>query len=162
MRMNMNTERDFVSNRINDLSFHNGLRTYSELITLPTYEERFRYLKLDGRVGKDTFGYDRIINQHLYQRNPRWKKSRDTVIIRDNGCDLGVEGYEIHGKIIVHHMNPITLDDILNDRDWIYDPEFLICTVHNTHNAIHYGDEHLLMKAPIERTPNDTCPWKQG
>lgn len=139
-----------------------NIRTYSELITLPTFKERFNYLKLDSLVGKETFGYDRYINQQLYQRNPRWKKSRDIVIIRDNGCDLGVEGYEIFGKIIVHHMNPITMDDILNDRDWIYDPEYLICTVHNTHNAIHYGDENLLITAPVVRTKNDTCPWKQG
>ena len=139
-----------------------NFRTYSELITLPTFKERFNYLRLDVFVGKETYGYDRYINQQLYQRNPRWKKSRDIVIIRDNGCDLGVEGYEIFGKIIVHHMNPITMDDILNDRDWIYDPEYLICTVHNTHNAIHYGDERLLMTAPIVRTKNDTCPWKQG
>ena len=138
------------------------IRTYSELITLPTYMERFNYLKLNGSVGKETFGYDRHINQMLYQRNPRWKKSRDIVIIRDNGCDLGVEGHEIHEKILVHHMNPITMDDIINDRDWIYDPEFLICTIHNTHNAIHYGDENLLVVAPIERTPYDTCPWKRG
>lgn len=138
----------------------NNIRTYSELITLPTFTERFNYLKLDGLVGKETFGYDRYLNQQLYKHNPRWKKSRDIVIIRDNGCDLGVEGYEIFGKIIVHHMNPITLDDILNDRDWIYDPEYLICTVHNTHNAIHYGDEKLLTTAPIVRTKNDTCPWK--
>lgn len=138
----------------------NKIRTYSELIALPTFKERFDYLKLDSAVGKETFGYDRYLNQQLYQRNPRWKKARDTVIIRDNGCDLGVEGYEIFGKIIVHHMNPITLDDIIHDRDWIYDPEFLICTVHNTHNAIHYGDERLLMTTPIVRTKNDTCPWK--
>lgn len=144
------------------LSPHGAARCYSELITLPTYIERFNYLKLGGRVGADTFGFDRKVNQMLYQRSQRWKNSRDIVIIRDNGCDLGVEGYEIHGKIIVHHMNPITLDDILNDRDWIYDPEFLICTVHNTHNAIHYGDERLLMTAPIERTKFDTCPWKRG
>ena len=138
----------------------NKIRTYSELITLPTFKERFNYLKLDGAVGQDTFGYDRYINQQLYQRNPRWKKARDIVIIRDNGCDLGVEGFEIFGKIIVHHMNPITMDDIINDRDWIYDPEYLICTVHNTHNAIHYGDEKQLITAPIVRTKNDTCPWK--
>lgn len=138
-----------------------NIKCYSELITLPTYIERFNYLKLDGQVGMDTFGFDRQLNQMLYQRSPRWKKSRDYVIIRDNGCDLGIEGYEIHGKIIVHHMNPITVDDVLNDRDWIYDPEFLICTVHNTHNAIHYGDEKLLMTAPLVRTPNDTCPWKR-
>ena len=135
-------------------------RSYSELITLPTYKERYNYLKLEGRVGMDTFGFDRHLNQNLYQRNPRWKKARDLVIIRDNGRDLGVEGYEIFGKIIVHHMNPITLDDILNDRDWIYDPEFLICTTHITHNAIHYGDEKLLITDPVVRKPNDTCPWR--
>lgn len=135
------------------------IKTYSELITLPTHIERFNYLKLNGRVGVDTFGFDRHLNQMVYQRDPRWKKARDTVIIRDNGCDLGVEGYEIFGKIIVHHINPITMEDIMKDRDWIFDPEFLICTTHITHNAIHYGDENLLMKAPIERTPNDTRLW---
>ena len=139
-----------------------NIRTYSELIALPTYIERFNYLKLDGRVGADTFGFDRHLNQMLYQRSPRWKKSRDIVIIRDNGCDLGIAGREIHGKIIIHHMNPITMDDILNDRDWIYDPEFLISTMHNTHNAIHYGDTGLLISEPIVRTKNDTCPWKRG
>lgn len=138
------------------------VKCYSELITLPTFEERFRYLKLGGRVGADTFGFDRYLNQKLYQRDPRWKKARDLVIIRDNGCDLGMEGHEIHGKIIVHHMNPITMDDILKERAWIYDPEFLICTIHNTHNAIHYGDERLLITAPIVRTSNDTCPWKRS
>ena len=142
------------------MKMNTTIRTYSELITLPTYIERFNYLKLGGSVGIETFGYDRHLNQLLYQRSPRWKKSRDIVIIRDNGCDLAMEGYEIRGKIIVHHMNPITMDDIIHDRDCIYDPEFLICTVHNTHNAIHYGDENLLVKAPIERTPFDTCPWK--
>lgn len=138
-----------------------NIKTYSELITLPTFIERYNYLKLGGRVGADTFGFDRHLNQTMYQRSPKWKDARDIVIIRDNGCDLGIEGHEIYGKIIVHHMNPITLDDILNDRDWIYDPEFLISTVHNTHNAIHYGDENLLMTAPIVRTKNDTCPWKR-
>lgn len=142
-------------------NINTGLRTYSELITLPTYIERFNYLKLGGRVGEDTFGFDRHLNQNLYQRSQRWKKARDLVIIRDNGCDLGVEGYEIYGKIIVHHMNPVTLDDILNDRDWIYDPEYLISTIHTTHNAIHYGDENLLITAPTVRTPNDTIPWKR-
>lgn len=137
-------------------------RTYSELSTLPTYKERYEYLKLDGRVGADTFGYDRYLNQHLYKHNPRWKKARDKVIIRDNGCDLGIEGREIFDKIIVHHMNPITMDDIINDRDWIYDPEYLISTTHKTHNAIHYGDERQLILAPKDRTPNDTCPWKSG
>ena len=138
------------------------IRTYSELVELPTFEERYWYLRLQGRVGMDTFGFDRHLNQMLYQRSPRWLKARDDVIIRDNGCDLGIKGHEIFGKIIVHHMNPITVDDILNDRDWIYDPEFLICTTHNTHNAIHYGDEKKLMTAPTVRTKNDTCPWKRG
>lgn len=144
------------------MKMNTTIRTYSELITLPTYIERFNYLKLGGSVGVETFGYDRHMNQQLYQRSPKWKKSRDIVIIRDNGCDLAMEGYEIRGKIIVHHMNPITMDDIIHDREWIYDPEFLICTVHNTHNAIHYGDKNLLVKAPIERTPFDTCPWKRA
>ena len=144
-RMNMNTT----------------IRTYSELITLPTYIERFNYLKLGGKVGADTFGFARYLNQKFYHQDPRWRSARDKVIIRDNGCDLGMEGYEIQGRIIVHHMNPITMDDIITKRDWIYDPEFLICTVHNTHNAIHYGDENLLFKGPVVRTPNDTCPWKR-
>ena len=137
-----------------------SIKTYSELITLPTFEERYKYLRLDGRVGADTFGFDRYLNQMVYQRDPRWKTARDAVIIRDNGCDLGVEGFEIFGKIIVHHMNIVTIDDILNDRDWIFDPEFLISTTHNTHNAIHYGDESLLLTAPTVRSRNDTCPWK--
>lgn len=145
-----------IKGRSND-----DFRCYSDLIKLPTYIERFNYLKLGGRVGADTFGFDRHMNQILYQRSQRWKKSRDLVIIRDNGCDLGVEGHEIHGKILVHHINPITPEDILYDRDWIYDPEFLISTMHNTHNAIHYGDENLLVVAPTMRTPNDTCPWKR-
>lgn len=137
-----------------------SIKTYSELITLPTFRDRYRYLRLKGQVGRDTFGHDRYINQILYQRHPKWKSVRDQVIIRDNGCDLGVEGYEIHGKIIVHHMNPITMDDIENESDFLFDPEFLICTTHNTHNAIHYGDEDLLIAEPIIRTKNDTCPWR--
>lgn len=136
------------------------VRTYSELITLPTFEERYRYLKLDGVVGQETFGFDRYINQYLYQRSLRWKEVRDKVIIRDSGCDLGICDREIYGKIIVHHINVVTMDDLVNERSWIFDPEFLICTSHNTHNAIHYGNEDLLIKAPIERRPNDTCPWR--
>lgn len=136
------------------------IKTYSELAMLQSFKERYRYLRLEGQVGKDTFGYDRYLNQLLYQRSSKWRSARDRVIIRDGGCDLGVEGFEIYGKIIVHHMNPITVDDVLNDREFIYDPEFLICTTHATHNAIHYGDEGLLITAPIERTKNDTCPWK--
>ena len=136
------------------------IRTYSELITLPTFEERFNYLKLKGQVGKDTFGFDRWLNQIFY-RDPEWKSVRDYVIVRDNGCDLGVDGYEINGRILVHHMNPISKEDILERSKYLLDPEFLISTIHNTHNAIHYGDKNLLMTAPIERSPNDTCPWKR-
>lgn len=136
-----------------------NIRTYSELITFQTFKERFNYLKLDGLVGESTFGFDRYLNQMFY-RSQRWKEIRDFVIIRDNGCDLGVEGYEIHSRIVIHHMNPITIEDIKKETEFLLDPEFLICTIHNTHNAIHYGDENLLIKAPIERSKNDTCPWK--
>ena len=136
-------------------------RSYSELITFNTFEERYRYLRLDGVVGEQTFGFDRFINQYLYQRSQRWKEVRRKVIMRDNGCDLGVEGYDIGGRIIIHHMNVLTMEDILDERDWIFDPEYLISTSHNTHNAIHYGDEELLIKAPIERRANDTCPWRK-
>jgi hypothetical protein len=139
-----------------------SIRTYSELITIPTFEERYRYLRLDGRVGADTFGFDRYLNQQLY-RSSKWHSTRDFVIVRDNGCDLGVEGYEIKGhRILVHHMNPITIDDIIKESDFLFDPEFLITTVHTTHNAIHYGDERLLLTTPIARSRNDTCPWKRG
>lgn len=135
-------------------------RTYTELSRLPTFEERYRYLRLTGQVGKETFGFDRYLNQNFY-RSQRWKRIRDEVILRDNGCDLGVEGYEIYGRIIIHHMNPITLEDIERETSYLLDPEFLICTVHRTHNAIHYGDENLLITAPIERTKYDTCPWRK-
>ena len=135
------------------------IRTYSELITLPTFEERFRYLKLGGKVGEDTFGFDRYLNQVFY-RSAKWKEIRDYVIIRDNGCDLGMEGHEIHQRILVHHMNPITKEDILRESKFLLDPEYMICTIKNTHDAIHYGDESLLITAPIERRKNDTCPWK--
>lgn len=136
------------------------IRTYTDLIKFKTFEDRFEYLRLDGKVGADTFGFDRYLNQVFY-RSQRWKKVRDAVIIRDNGCDLGVEGYGINGRIIIHHMNPITLEDIQRESDLLLDPEFLICTIHRTHNAIHYGDSNLLIKAPIERKQNDTCPWRQ-
>ena len=135
------------------------IRTYSELISLPTFEDRYRYLQLNGAVGKDTFGFDRYINQQFY-RSKEWQRIRDEVIIRDNACDLGMEGYEIHGRIYVHHMNPIMVRDIQSNSDYLMNPEFLICTTHRTHNAIHYGDENLLARAPIERTKNDTCPWR--
>ena len=136
------------------------IRTYSELIKLPTFEERFRYLQLNGQVGKDTFGFDRYFNQQFYT-SYKWRKIRDFVIMRDNGCDLAMEGYEIAGKIIIHHMNPITITDIERRSDLLLNPEYLISTVHNTHNAIHYGDEELLVTGPIIRTANDTCPWKR-
>lgn len=136
-----------------------SIKCYSELITLPTFEERFNYLKLNGTVGKDTFGYDRYLNQILY-KSQKWLSTRDIVIIRDNGCDLACEGYEIRGRILIHHINPITVEDILNENPIIFDPENLISTIHNTHNAIHYGDESLIIKGPIERTKNDTIPWR--
>lgn len=137
-----------------------NIKTYSELITLPTFEERYRYLRLQGTVGKDTFGFDRYLNQKFY-RSAEWKRIRDQVIVRDNGCDLGIEDRMIHGRILIHHMNPITDKDILNMTDALLNPEFLICVTHETHNAIHYGDENQLVLAPIIRTPNDTCPWKR-
>ena len=137
-----------------------NIRTYSELSQLATFEERYRYLRLGGRVGKETFGFDRWINQMFY-RDPEWLKVRDIVIMRDNGCDLGIEGREIYSRIIVHHMNPITKADILDRSKFLLDPEYLICTVKNTHDAIHYGDENLLITLPMERSPNDTCPWRR-
>lgn len=137
------------------------IRTYSELITLPTFEERFKYLQLEGSVGKDTFGYDRYLNQ-LFYKTAEWKRLRRDLIIRDNGCDLGIEGHEIYGRIIIHHLNPITKDDIVSRTEYLLNPDFLICTTHNTHNAIHYGDESLLITSPVERSKNDTCPWKRN
>ena len=135
------------------------IRTYSELITLPTFEERFRYLKLGGKVGEDTFGFDRYLNQVFY-RSAKWKEIRDYVIIRDNGCDLGMEGHESHQRILVHHMNPITEEDILVGSDKVYNPEFLISVSHRTHQAIHYGDKSLLPKDPVMRKAGDTKLWK--
>ena len=136
------------------------IRTYSELIQLPTLEERYLYLKIGGKVGEETFGYDRYINQMLYKM-PEWEAARRNVIIRDEGNDLGLEGYEISGNIYVHHMNPITADDIINRLDYVLDPEYLISSSFNTHQAIHYGNKDLLPQEPIERFENDTCPWKQ-
>ena len=136
-----------------------NIKTYSELIALNTFEERFKYLKLGGSIGKETFGFDRYINQAFYNSQD-WKKVKDFVIIRDNGCDLGMDGYEIHGRIYVHHINPISIEDILYKTDYLINPEYLISTTHLTHNAIHYGDESLLVKAPVCRRKNDTCPWK--
>ena len=135
------------------------IRTYSELIKLKTFKDRFEYLKLDGIVGEETFGFDRYMNQIFY-KSKEWASIRRDVIIRDNGCDLGVEGYEIHGKILIHHMNPINLSDIVHKTDELLNPDYLITTVLSTHNAIHYGDASLLPALPIERRANDTCPWK--
>lgn len=136
------------------------IKTYSDLILIPTFEERFNYLQLHGRVAQETFGFDRYLNQIFY-RSTRWKHIRDFVLLRDMGCDLGIEGYEIQGKIIVHHMNPLQEEDIRDETDLLLDPEYLICTSHNTHLAIHYGDEDLLPKGPVIRLPNDTCPWRK-
>ena len=136
-----------------------NIRTYSELITIPTFEERFKYLQLNGSVGSETFGFDRYLNQAFY-RSQEWKRIRDEVIVRDYGCDLGIDGREIFGKIYIHHMNPVTPKDIVDVTRFLLDPEYLICTTHSTHNAIHYGDENLLTKGPVVRTKNDTCPWK--
>lgn len=135
------------------------MRTYSELCELPTFEDRFRYLQLNGVVGEDTFGFDRYLNQVFY-RSAEWKRVRDMVIVRDNGCDLAMEGYDIHGRILIHHMNPVSLRDINDRNEDLLNPEYLITTTHQTHNAIHYGDESLLPRGPIERKPFDTCPWK--
>lgn len=137
------------------------IRSYSEMCELPSFEERFEYLKLNGRVSSQTFGWDRIFNQRFYRSN-EWKDVRDYVLVRDCGCDLSHPDHEIHGsRIIVHHMNPIDLNDIQEVSKFLLDPDFLVCTTHHTHNAIHYGDESLLARDPIERFANDTCPWKQ-
>ena len=136
-------------------------RCYSELIKFETFEERFEYLKLNGVVGDVTFGYDRYLNQTLYRSND-WKKARRDVIIRDEGCDLGILDRIIIGRIIVHHMNPISIEDIEKKNPEIFNPDYLICVSNDTHNAIHYGDESLLIKSTlVERRPNDTCPWKE-
>jgi hypothetical protein len=134
------------------------IRSYSELKRLDSFEERYDYLRLKGVVGEATFGFDRHINQALYQSN-EWRNARRKAIIRDNGCDLGVFGYEIYGEILVHHMNPITVDDIVNRAELVLDPEFLITTTMNTHNAIHYGDQTLLRTPFVERIPGDTKLW---
>lgn len=135
------------------------IKSYRELRRIKTFEERYEYLRLVGSVGKETFGFDRYLNQMLY-RSRRWSNIRNEVIIRDEACDLGVPGYDIISRIVIHHMNPITLEDIEEARDEVFDPEYLICTTHRTHMAIHYGDESLLYKLPPERRPGDTIPWR--
>jgi len=137
-----------------------NIRTYSELIKLSTFEERFEYLRLDGKVGEETFGFDRYLNQIFY-KTPEWQEIRNKIIIRDYGCDLGISDLEIQGKILIHHMNPISKEDILNRTEYLLNPEYLICTSKRTHDAIHYGNSDLLYTEPIERFKNDTCPWRQ-
>lgn len=133
-------------------------RSYSEVVRLPTFEERFAYLRLDGVVGQSTFGFDRWLNQRFYTSR-EWRNVRSFVIFRDFGADLGIEGYEIHHGPIVHHINPLTMDDFKHGDQRLMDPENLILTTHSTHNAIHFGDESLLRRGPIERVPNDTKLW---
>ena len=138
------------------------IRTYSELITLPTFEERYRYLRLGGRVGEETFGFDRYLNQMFYN-SKEWENIRDEVISRDMGCDLGMRDRQIPEgvKILVHHMNPVLVKDILSRSKYLLDPEYLISTVKRTHDAIHYGDESFLFTGFTERSKNDTCPWRR-
>lgn len=142
------------------MTMKTSIKTYSELITIPTFEERYEYLRLQGRVGEETFGFDRWLNQVFY-RTKEWKIVRDKVIVRDCGCDLAMLDREIQGRILVHHMNPILTRDIVNRTEFLLNPEYLICTSKNTHDAIHYGDSELLITMPIERTRNDTCPWRR-
>ena len=137
-----------------------SIRTYSQLIRLPTFEDRFEYLKLKGSVGKDTFGHDRYLNQIFYS-SMEWRRLRDEIIIRDNGCDLGIEGRQIGGKVYIHHLHPLDVNDILTHSEYLVNPEYLICVSFETHNAIHYGDINLLPRDPIERKRNDTCPWRR-
>lgn len=136
------------------------IRTYSELIKIPTFEERFEYLKLTGIVSQPTFGSERYLNQMFYT-SEEWRRLRREIILRDNGCDLGVDGFDIHSKIIIHHMNPISEEDILQHSEYLMNPEYLISTSLRTHNAIHYGDIQQVTYQPIERRPNDTCPWRR-
>lgn len=135
-------------------------KSYTKLMQLPTFEERFEYLKVSGLVGADTFGHDRYINQVLYTSR-EWRSFRNKIIARDNGCDLGMSDREIQGPVTVHHINPITLEDIENRSPSIFDPDNVICVSDATHKAIHYGDINNLVRDPIERRPNDTCPWRK-
>lgn len=136
------------------------IRRYSELRLFPTFQERFEYLRLDGRVGAETFGFDRYINQRFYMSR-EWKRVRDLVIVRDNGFDLGVQDFPLQGKPLIHHMNPISVNDITDFTEFLLNPEYLICTCQITHNALHYGNEPPRQEFPVERRKNDTCPWKK-
>ncbi len=135
------------------------IRRYSELVKLKTFKERYEYLRVRSAIGESTFGFERFLNQACYT-SKRWRAVRDKVSVRDNGCDLGVEGHDIYDRIIIHHMNPLTREQLRDPDDSIFDPEFLICVCDLTHRAIHYGDESLLPKEPVIRKPYDTCPWK--
>lgn len=136
------------------------IRTYTELMSLPTFKDRYNYLKLGGKIGEETFGFDRYINQKFY-KSDEWLALRDEIILRDNACDLGIDGMEIKSRILIHHMNPITKYDILNRTDLLLNPEYLICTMKRTHDAIHYGDEDSIFLNLVERHPNDMCPWRR-
>lgn len=136
------------------------IRTYSELITLNSFEDRYNYLKLDGSIGFNTFGFDRWMNQAFY-RSKEWRDLRNYIIVRDGGCEMGLPGYEIGGKVFIHHMNPITPDDIKHSNDVLMDPDQLICVSQQLHNAIHYGSDELLIRPIQERRPNDTIPWRK-
>lgn len=136
-----------------------SIKTFSELIEIPTFEERFEYLKLGGFVGEETFGFDRYLNQNFY-RSYEWRQLRNQIIIRDNGCDLACDDRDIFGRVIIHHMNPITTDDLIHNSDFLMNPEYLICTTKQTHDAIHYGNKDSLILTPRERTPGDTIPWR--
>lgn len=139
----------------------NSIKTYTELKQLKTFEERFKYLKLNGRVGEETFGFDRYVNQKFY-RSSEWKQLRNHIIVRDNGCDLGIEDRDVYGRVYIHHMNPISVKDIDNVSEYLLNPEYLVVVSHDTHNAIHYGDEsYLKNNQVITRTKNDTVPWKK-
>lgn len=138
-----------------------NIKCYSELSKIDGFLERYKYLRILGKVGQETFGFERYLNQIFY-RSPEWRRVRNQVIVRDMGRDLGVPGHEIFDQIYIHHMNPITVSDIRNRSDFLFNPEFLICVSYNTHQAIHFGDELLLMDTPVKRLKNDTCPWKNA
>lgn len=138
-----------------------SIKTYDELIRLDTFLERYRYLRIGGKVGDETFGFERYLNQVFYRTDPEWRDVRHEVIIRDGGCDLGMDDREIDGAVIIHHLNPLTRDDIVHRSDFLLNPNYLISCSRNTHNAIHYGNEELLVLDPIIRRPNDTCPWRR-
>lgn len=137
------------------------MKSYATLIQYHTFEERFNYLKLSNQIGESTFGYDRYLNQRFYNSS-EWRRIRDQIIVRDNGCDLGIKDRPISGKIIIHHINPLSIQDISESTEYLLNPEYLICVSRNTHNALHYGDISLIQQTNlIERAPNDCCPWKQ-